>query len=716
MTDSPSSLLAQAVDLHRRGAVAEAERLYWQVLQAEPAHAQALHYLGMARCQQGKFAEAIELLDRALASAPQNAATHNLRGMALARLARFEAAVESFDRAIGHQPDLAQAHGNRANALCGMRRLAEAIESYDRALSLQPDSAEDWCNRGSALCELGRFAEAIQSFESAIGLTPHFPAALVNCGTALCKLDRFTEAIARFDAALALAPQLTEALVGRGLALRALGRQQEAIASFTRALNASAAGGEIYFNRGLAQLDLGQNGQALADFERALKINPGSAEGWRAAASTLALLGRFDEAVAAVDRAITLDPESAVAHLIRGVSLYNLLRDIEALKSLDRSLAIDPRNGRAYSERAMIQAALGRQQEALADVDLAVAHGPDDRLVLGTAGDLLLLYGRWREGWKHYEHRFAIEEGGLLHARAASTPAAVEPAARVRQFASPLPYLRWRGEAPDGFLLLLVAEQGLGDTIQFARFAPVLAGRGHRVAILTTPVLAPLMTSLLGVEMIIADPARLDRYGAIRWLPMLSLPTVLGLTVETIPAGGPYLTADPDRVGRWRARLGSQGLRVGIGWQGNPNFRFDKGRSIPLRDFAPLAAVSEVRLVSLQRGPGAEQIAQVAFGDRIEVVLEAGDSSADALLESAALVTSLDLVVTSDSMLAHLAGALGRPVMVALRHRMTDWRWLTERSDSPWYPTMQLFRQTREGDWAEVFGRIASAIGQRIKR
>jgi hypothetical protein len=193
---------------------------------------------------------------------------------------------------------------------------------------------------------------------------------------------------------------------------------------------------------------------------------------------------------------------------------------------------------------------------------------------------------------------------------------------------------------------------------------------------------------------------------------MLSIPLVLGLTPQTVPAEVPYLRPDAQRAAAWRARLGD-GLKIGIAWQGSPHFRFDRGRSIPLAAFAPLADVPGVRLISLQKGFGAEQIAKAPFGDRIETLGEAFDSEGGAFMDTAAVMQSLDLVVTSDTSIVHLAGALGRPTFVALRARMIDWRWLVARDDSPWYPTMRLFRQSRDGDWSDVFAHIAAAVRQR---
>jgi len=274
---------------------------------------------------------------------------------------------------------------------------------------------------------------------------------------------------------------------------------------------------------------------------------------------------------------------------------------------------------------------------------------------------------------------------------------------------------RWQGEPPGEELLLLETEQGLGDCIMFTRFACLLASKGYRVGIKTSPTIAPLLATAPGIATVITDWSDVARRGPARWLPLLSVPALLATTLETIPANVPYLGAEDARVTAWRDRLGGTGFKIGIGWQGNPRFRFDRGRSIPLAAFASLAAIAGARLVSLQKRPGAEQIPDVAFAARIATPTDDGDKSPEALLDIAAILMNLDLIVTSDSMLAHLAGALGRPVFVALR-RIPDWRWMLEREDSAWYPTARLFRQTREGEWDDVFAEIAAAARNMAER
>jgi hypothetical protein len=320
-----------------------------------------------------------------------------------------------------------------------------------------------------------------------------------------------------------------------------------------------------------------------------------------------------------------------------------------------------------------------------------------------------LLHGRWEVGLRKYERRLEIPGYNVLHRHFLVPGADIDQRfALPRQKQELRSFPRWNGEPPEDAPILLETEQGIGDAIQFAGFAAHLTRLGHRVQLLTLPTLAPLLRTIPGVEMVVADTHSADSLDPKYWLPLMSVPHVLKRRIDDV-GFAPYLSADADRVEQWRARIGSDGFRIGIAWQGNRENWLDAGRSIPLAAFGALANIPGVRLISLQKSPGTEQIDHVEFGGRIERVMDESDKSAEALLDTAAVMANLDLVVTSDSMIAHLAGALGCNTFIALR-RVPDWRWFLDREDSPFYPSARLFRQTTEGDWTPVFDRIADAI------
>jgi tetratricopeptide (TPR) repeat protein len=717
------SVLQEAILLHQRGALREAGARYSQVLVDEPRNVDALFLLGMAWCQQGQFADALAPLRKVVALAPDRAPAHNLLGIALRRLQQRPEALASFDLAVTIDPGFAEGHANRGDLLGDMGRFPEALASYDRALAIEPNLTAAWCNRGVTLFELGCFDEAIASHDRALAIAPALFASHLNRGHALRALGRLDDALCSLDQALAIHPGVAEIHCGRGTVLKDLRRLEEALASFDRAVALNPMLAIAVFNRANTLLDLGRAPEALAgyeeliaidpnfaaawyqrgcvlfarnelqsaveSFEMALRIAPNFAEACSQLGRVLVMLGRYEAALASCGRALALRDDDILAQHTRSVALMRLGHLQDALAGLDRVIATDPDNGLAYADRAFVLNALGHFDQAFADIDASMERASDSDEVRFTVATLELLHGRWHEAWPKYESRWHARSVGL------------------RELANP-PFPRWNGEdLPHGWLVL-VTEQGAGDAIQFARFATVLGRRGFRVALLTNQALAPLLRTVPGIGILTCDAAEVAALPTeSRWLPLMSVPHLLGTAVESIPAEVPYLSADPGRVAAWRERLSSAGFKIGIAWQGNPVYRFDKFRSFELREFRPVAEIPGVRLISLQKGGAERPVGDVAF--RVETLGNDYDTTG-AFLDCAAVMESLDLIVSVDTAVAHLAGALRRPVFVALGKGMLDWRWLLGRDDSPWYPTMRLFRQSAEGDWAGTFARIADAV------
>jgi tetratricopeptide (TPR) repeat protein len=684
--------LAQALTLQQQGRLADAVSLYREVLSNEPRNGDALHLCGLALARMGRVKEALPLFAAAVAVQPSNPAMLANFANALNDCGQHTQALDCFDRTLRLKPELGIAHRGRGIALLRLGRLEPALASMSQALRLMPNDAQLHGDLGVVLEALGRQTEALQHFERAVALNPNLAEAHHNGALIHFALGRHAPALASLDRALALRPNQPAAHANRGNVLRALGRPAEALASYDRALALGADAAATHLCRGMVCLQLGRPGEALASLERAVRLDAGEFEIHFHLGVALTTLDRHAESLLSFDRALAINPKSAEAFNNRGVVLGRLSRTSEALENFDRALLLNPDHVEAHTNLGNTLKGLKRFAEAAEHFDRAVALNPDDPAATWGKGLLKLITGELREGWLLHESRLRLTHLGSLS----------------RNFQRP----RWSGAEPlAGKTLLVHAEQGLGDTLHFCRYIPVLEARRVAVVFEAQRVLMPLLRTLdmRGVLTGFGEPLPHFDYHC----PLLSLPLALGTDLASIPAGVPYLHADPARVRSWKERLSTlPGLKVGLNWQGNPDTErqpWVQGRSFALATAEPLAHIDGVSLVSMQKGRGAEQRAQVPFGDMLAQMSDPLDLESESMLETAAQVAALDLVITSDTMLAHLAGALGVPVWVVL-HYVPDWRWLMDRDDSPWYPTMRLFRQREPMNWPEVFARVAAEL------
>jgi tetratricopeptide (TPR) repeat protein len=571
--------------------------------------------------------------------------------------------------------------------------VAEAAARYCAILDREPKNVDALFFLGVASGQQGQFAESAKHLRSVTRLAPKHAGAHMYLGVAQAQMGMNDDAVQSFDRAISHQPDLLDAYVHRANVLAATNRLAEVVATYDRALAVKADFVEGWFHRGNALAALQRHADAIESFERALALRSDVVEVFVNRGNSLRALDRFDEAIASYQRALTLKPDFAEAHYSIGLAHEDLCNHELALASFDRAIALHAFSGdphqmaKMHLRRAAAYHTLDRFNDGLADVAQALRLAPNDDEVLYTISFIDRLHGRWLDGWPKHERR----------TRFRLTPPAVLADRPV-----------WSGEPLTNEVLLIKGEEGLGDQIHFFRYVPYLAQRGFRVAVWPDAKLVPLLAGLSGVAHVVADDDDVARLGALRWVYMMSLPHILRTDAETIPQTTPYLRADPARVAAWHERLGG-GFKVGIHWQGNPGMSQDRIRSVPLAAFAPIADIAGVRLISLQKQPGSGQIAEVGFRDRIETPLDDADIGAEAMLETAALLMNLDLVVTSDSMIPHLAGALERPVFLATM-RVPDWRWQRESATSPWYPTLRLFRQPARGDWADVFKHMAAAV------
>jgi tetratricopeptide (TPR) repeat protein len=701
---------------HQAGRLAEAEALYRQTIAVAPDHADALHLLGVIASQAGRHEVAVQLIDLAIAQDGRNSLYHSNRGLALQGLARFAEALASYDRALALRPGYPEALFNRAVTLQALARFEAALAGYDRALAVRPDHAEALSNRGVVLHKLGRLAEAIASYERALSARPTFVEALANRGNALAELGRREEALASYERALAVRPDHADVLFHRGGVLHDLGRSDEALASYERALTARPDFAEARFNRAVLLQARGRHEAALADYERVVGERPDHAEAHGNRGVVLTELKRLDEAVASYDRAIAARPEYADAWSNRGNALKALRRYEEALASYDRALVLRPDYAEAWSNRGVVLQVLRRFEEALASYDRAQALSPGSPAALNNRANTLTELRRFAEAREHYDRALALApdyaEAGLNRAFLLLVIGEFNegwtayewrrrtPTWTPRIFAEP----EWTGENLSGKTLLLYAEQGFGDTIQFVRYARLVAARGARVVVEVQPALEALLAASDCAETVVAAGATLPPFDL--HCPLLSLPRRFATTASTIPADIPYIRPPPARVEAWKTRLPRDGLRVGLAWSGHPSNAKDYDRSIPFAQLAPLLALDGVRFVSLQKDVRASDAAAFAACEGvIDPRAELNDFS-----DTAAVIANLDLVIAVDTAVAHLAGAMGKPAWILLPY-VPDFRWLIDRADSPWYPSARLWRKSARSDWGEVLAAVARQLG-----
>ena len=642
--------LKTAIAMHQQGRLVEAEAVYKEILQLQPQHFDALQLLAAIAVQRKNSAVAVELFDCALKIKPDYTDALNNRGNVLRDLKRYEEALESYDYILKTKPDYAEALYNRGNALLDLKRYEQALESYNHALKIKPDYADALNNRGNALRSLKRYDQALESYDRALKIRPDYANALNNHGNTLLDLKRPDQALESYDRALKIKPDYAEALYNRGAALRALKRYEQALESYAHALRIKPDYVEAFYNRGDILFDLHRLEQALESFDCVLKIKPDYADALNNRGNVLLGLNRYEQAVESYDGALKIRPNYAKALYNRGNALLELKQLQAAIKSYDMAIILEPE----YVE----------------------AHW--------NSGLCYLQLGNFERGWEKYEWRRQKNE----------------TQDKARKFLQP----QWLGkESLQGKTIFLHSEQGLGDTLQFCRYTKQVAGLGARVILEVQKTLLNLLANLDGVAQLLTKGDVLPAFDF--HCPLLSLPLAFKTNIESIPNTVPYLFAEKEQIIRWRQRLGVEGFKIGISWQGSNTGKIDVGRAFSVDNFKLITKIPNVRLISLQKNEGIEQLKNLPGDIKVEIPGDDFDSGPDAFRDSAAIINNLDLVITSDTAIAHLAGALGCPTWVALKH-VPDWRWMLEGSDSPWYPTMRLFRQKKRDDWEAVFNEM----------
>jgi tetratricopeptide (TPR) repeat protein len=526
-----------------------------------------------------------------------------------------------------------------------------AIEFISKAIEIKPDYPEAHFNLGKSLKDAGRLEESVASYAKAIALKPDDADSHYNLGNVLKELERFDDAAASYVKAIEHNPTMAKAHNNMGLAFRALKKLDEAAECYHQAITLKPDYAEAYSNLGLVQQDQHQIDESMESYRKAISINPEYPEVHGNLGLAYQELGQLDEAISCYYKALSIKPDHA-----------------EALNNL----------GLVYQE-------LGEFERAGEFYDKALRIAPEKAEVHNNIGMFQLLKGEFASGWEHYAWRWRMED--------VST--------RPRTYKEP----SWDGGPLDDKKIFVYPEQGMGDVIQFARYLPLLDTDAKNVTLeVPLPLLRLFESSGFAENLVPTNqpPPAFDCQ-----IPILNLPQLLNTTLETIPCGEPYLKTDPALVEKWAGRITTGGLRVGIVWAGNPDHKNDHNRSIDASLIMPLSEIPGVSLYSLQMGR--DDDATKILRDKVTDLAASFKDFAD----TAAAMSNLDLIISVDTSVIHLAGALGRPVWTLLPF-IPDWRWLLDRDDSPWYPTMRLFRQQDRGDWQGVIKRVCEALKERL--
>jgi tetratricopeptide (TPR) repeat protein len=598
-------------------------------------------------------------------------------------LRQAERLYQEVVQADGHRPEVWHFLGE---ACQGLGRLPEAAASYRQSLGLDPASAETHFRLATALADQGQREQAVTHFRQALQIQPGYGEALLGLGIALAELGQLGEAVTNLQAAIHFLPESAPAHYNLGVALAQQHKHDEAAACLRQAIHIQPNYPPPHYGLGNVLVSQGKRPEAIPCYREAIRLKPDYAGAYNNLGLALAEERRLAEAVVVLRQAVRLRPQAAEAHNNLGMGLAELGRFAEAEDCYHEALRLAPGYADAHNNLGSTYKEQGRTQEALTCYDLAILFAPDAPGAYWNRALAYLQAGDLEHGWREYEWRWN------------------RPKSPPRR----LPQPRWDGGPLVGKTLLIYVEQGLGDTFHFIRFAPLVKAQGATVLVECPAFLHPLLSRCRGIDRLLAEGAPLPEFNC--HTPLLSLPHLLGTTWATLPTEVPYLFADPERVKRWAEELRQlEGLKVGIAWQGNPHHQWDHFRSFPVDHFAALAHVRGVRLVSLQKGPAGDQLRRLGQRFSVTELDSEQDASSAAFMDTAAIMKNLDLVVTADTSLAHLAGGLSVPVWVPLS-KVSDWRWLLKREDSPWYPTMRLFRQKTLGDWDGVFRRMAAAL------
>ena len=643
----------EALALHQKGDLARAQIIYEEIIKKQPTNFDSLHLLGVLAYQNADYQRSVDLIKKAIQINPKNSIFYYNKGLAHQELRQLESAIDSFGKAIEFNPEYVDAHYNRGLTFVELGQASLAAIDFLRVTEMKPDYADAFSDLGNTQKELQQLQPALKSYDKAIELDPNFVDAYYNKGLTHLELKNFGAAIESFGLAIKLEPNFPEAFCNRGLAYQAIYQWEISIKDFNRAIALRPNFAEAYSNRGLVLKQLKQLEASVKSCDKAIQLKPNLAEAFCNRGLALQGLKQLEASIENFNQAIKLNPNFAAAYSNKSISQKNLKLLDEAIRSCDKAIKLNPKSADAYWNKALV----------------------------------LLLNGKLNEGWDLFEWRWKRDSF--------TSP--------KRDFSQPL----WLGlDSLKEKTILLHSEQGLGDTIQFCRYAKSVSQLGARVILEVPKALVSLFQSLEGISELISKGTELPAFDF--HCPLLSLPLAFKTTETTIPSNKAYLYSEKNKVSRWEKRLGKKTKpRVGIVWSSLSSFRNDSYRSLKLKDFLAALPKSGIEYICLQKEikeDDKETLASVQdirfFGNELK------DFS-----QTAALIENIDLVVSTCTSVPHLSGAMHKPTWLLLSS-VPDWRWMLNRNDSPWYSSVRLYRQDDSRNWVGVLEQIKTDLGE----
>ncbi len=629
----------------------------------------------------GQVDEAIVLYKKALSIDPDlTGAAINL-SIALSQRGLPNEALDYLEGVLNRQGGDALLWNNYANILRLVGRTEEAIRAYKKAIERDPESMTIRFNLAVLLQETNRLDESIEAYSQLLVIDPYHKEALYNLSVALNQKGLYEEAISYLNRCLKIDPKDARTINLIALVFEAAGNASAAEGCFRRAIHLRPEEYSFHFNYANLLSRQKRTEEAVEEYKNVVYLAPNFKEAYIQLGNHLKLLRRYDEATDAYRKAIEIDRSSADGYNNLGNVLKDMGRYEDALAYIKQAIEIDPKQAGYYFNLGLVYKELYRYSEAIDAYRYAISLKEDYPEAHWNLALLLLMQGDFKEGWQHYEWRKRLS--------------LYEP--YVRTFKEPL----WRGEELKGKRILLHDEQGFGDAIQFVRYAPMLKDKGATVIVECLSPLARLFEGADGVDTVIVRGFGLPEFDC--HCSMLSLPMMFSTDLTNIPKRVPYIRVAEGLLRQWSERVSKYGnsLKIGIAWSGiNPPHK-----SCHIEDLLPLLELKGPCFFNLQYGPAQRELKTLPEGIKVIDLMDTVHDFAD----TAALIMNLDLVITIDTSIAHLAGALGKPVWVLL-HYDADWRWLLLRSDSPWYPTMRLFRQAKPGDWGPVIKDVVNIL------